>query len=396
VHQAVDLCLQSAAGLQAAHKVGFVHGDLSPLTILVTQAPGGDPRVKLIRFPLRQQGAERPIDKEVNPDYASPERLAGRIPDERSDVFSLGAVLHRLLAGAPPGFGSVERSIPEAMRAVVSQALAPAPAQRFQTISEFATAVERAAAVAGKARKPRVGRARALGAAGAALVVVAMGLWLLGSSRWPVRGAALRVSEAHTRAPASAALPARPVPAPQAPAAPLRATKPVPAPPAARQEALAAESIRAAAAAATAKLDEERRSDQATKPEPPLVSGYVAADGPAPPTLEERARVYLRIGLDEASRQLGGPVHAIEGMSPMFIGLAQGQLSAGGDTSQPMVRAAYLDPNGRLILLDQQRIRPGQSVPATTLDRWAIGNVMVSLHGEASPKTISNLRARVR
>jgi hypothetical protein len=83
-------------------------------------------------------------------------------------------------------------------------------------------------------------------------------------------------------------------------------------------------------------------------------------------------------------------------MSPMFIGLAQGQLSAGGDTSQPMVRAVYLDPNGRLILLDQQRIRPGQRVPAATLDRWPIGNVMVSLHGEASPKTIGHLRTRVR
>jgi hypothetical protein len=39
--------------------------------------------------------------------------------------------------------------------------------------------------------------------------------------------------------------------------------------------------------------------------------------------MEERAQVYLRIGLDEASRQLGRPVHAIEGMTPLFLGLAR-------------------------------------------------------------------------
>jgi hypothetical protein len=109
-----------------------------------------------------------------------------------------------------------------------------------------------------------------------------------------------------------------------------------------------------------------------------------------------RAQVYLRIGLDEAAHQLGGPVHAIEGMSPMFIGLAPGQLSAGADTTRPVVRAVYLDPNGRLILLDQQLIRAGQRVSPGTRERWPIGNVLVSLHGEAPPQTISNLRARVR
>jgi hypothetical protein len=61
-----------------------------------------------------------------------------------------------------------------------------------------------------------------------------------------------------------------------------------------------------------------------------------------------------------------------------------------------VVRAVYLDQNGSLILLDQQRIQAGQGVPLTTRDRWPIGDVLVSLHGEAPPQTISNLRARVR
>jgi hypothetical protein len=112
--------------------------------------------------------------------------------------------------------------------------------------------------------------------------------------------------------------------------------------------------------------------------------------------LERRAQVYLRVGLDEATHQLGGPVHAIEGMSPVFIGLALAQVLPGGDTTRPVVRSVYLDPNGRLILLDQQRIRAGQAVPAAGRDRWPIGNVLVSLHGEVPPGTITNLRARVR
>jgi hypothetical protein len=112
--------------------------------------------------------------------------------------------------------------------------------------------------------------------------------------------------------------------------------------------------------------------------------------------MEERAHVYLRVGLDEASRQLGGPIHAIEGMSPALIGLAQGRLSAEVDTTQAVVRAVYLDPNGGLILLDQQRIRPGQRAPVATRNRWAAGNVMLYLHGDATPQVIGNLRARVR
>jgi hypothetical protein len=169
--------------------------------------------------------------------------------------------------------------------------------------------------------------------------------------------------------------------------------------------------MRTAAVAATAKLDEERRRPRATQPAP--VSDEVPADGadgsiesgvmpasipepePTPPTLEERAQVYLRIGLDEASRQLGEPAHAIEGMSPTFIGLAEGRLLSGADTSRPVVRAVYLDPNGNLILLDQQQIRPGQPAPVATPDLWSIGSVLVSLHGEVPPQAISNLRSRL-
>jgi D-alanyl-D-alanine dipeptidase len=193
LQEALDLCLQAAAGLQAAHDLGWVHGSLSPSTILVAQTAGGRPLVKLIgfaqEFPLRQSEAESPIEEGV---YASPERIAGHPPDERSDVFSLGAVLHHLLTGAPPPPGSRGGRVPKAMRAVLKRALDPSPARRFQTIEEFAAALapseeEGFPILPGPARPPWR-RALAFGAA-AALVGVVAALWLPWGTHRPSVGA---------------------------------------------------------------------------------------------------------------------------------------------------------------------------------------------------------------
>ena len=74
------------------------------------------------------------------------------------------------------------------------------------------------------------------------------------------------------------------------------------------------------AAAATAALDQTALSRRAS----PSVGVVAPAPPPPPPTLEQRAQVYLRIGLDEANRQFGGPVHVIEGMSPVSWALHPG------------------------------------------------------------------------
>ena len=141
-NEAIDLILQAASGLQAAHEVGLVHGNLSPDTILVTRTAGNRPLVKLIRFGRVQHGAEPSAAGGESSRYAAPERLAGHSPDERSDVFSLGAVLQHLLTGAPP---SAERDealpIPEAARRVLAKALEPPPDDRFQTVAAFARAL---------------------------------------------------------------------------------------------------------------------------------------------------------------------------------------------------------------------------------------------------------------
>jgi hypothetical protein len=163
---------------------------------------------------------------------------------------------------------------------------------------------------------------------------------------------------------------------------------------------------RAAAAAALAELDRQRRRERAnaaTAALPPTARPQAEAveSTPAPaarvPTLEERAQIYLRIGLDEAVRQLGGPVHVIEGMTPQFIGLVRGQQVPGASPRRPVVRVVYLDPRGRMILLDQQRLDPSQAPGSVSGNlRWVIGDVMLYLRGEPSPDVLRSLQARVR
>ena len=195
--EALALWRQIAAGLHAAHWVGLVHGNLSPRTILITKAADRDGRVKLIRFPLVPTLLEQQSNRPTDPEYASPERISGQSPNEPSDVFSLAAVLHYLLTGKPPD-GSLVRSVPAGMGAVLTRALASAPAQRFQTVAEFAAAVEHASAVATTPK--RTGANRSLVAVGVTLVVIAAGLWLLWNSRRePVIGAGA-AQETATRA----------------------------------------------------------------------------------------------------------------------------------------------------------------------------------------------------
>jgi Putative zinc-finger len=157
---------------------------------------------------------------------------------------------------------------------------------------------------------------------------------------------------------------------------------------------------REAAAAALEELDRERlrsRANAATAALPPPRPEPQATVEPAARTLEQKAQTYLRIGLDEASKQLGRPMHVIEAMSPEFVGLAQGRTVPGADPNRPVVRVVYRDARGRMILLDQQRLRTGQAPGAASGSlRWILGDVMLYLHGEPDNDVLRNLQRRVR
>jgi hypothetical protein len=161
---------------------------------------------------------------------------------------------------------------------------------------------------------------------------------------------------------------------------------------------------RRAAADALAELDRQRLRDRAAAataalppPAPARADAPAAVAAPAPRTPEQRAGIYLRIGLDEAAKQLGRPVHVIEGMTPEFMGLTYGRLVAGADPGRPVVRVVYMDSRGRMILLDQQRMRTGQAPGAAEGNlRWSVGDVMLYLRGEPGPDVLRSLQRRVR
>ncbi|HEU4953714.1 MAG TPA: zf-HC2 domain-containing protein [Gemmatimonadales bacterium] len=162
--------------------------------------------------------------------------------------------------------------------------------------------------------------------------------------------------------------------------------------------------VREEAALALRELDRERQVERAAAATAALDSvkaretvARQAVAAPVPRTPEQRAGVYLRIGLDEAAKQLGRPVHVIEGMSPMFMGLVLGKNSPGADPSRPVVRVVYQDSQGRLIFLDQQRIRTGRPTEAAGDEpRWTQGEIALRLGGEVGADILRNYRGRVR
>jgi len=178
--EAADLVLQAAAGIQEIHRVGLLHGDLSPETILITRTANDRPLVKLVRLGSMRHETRRSTEGDAAAKYAAPERLVGHPVDQRSDVFSLGAVLHHLLTGAPPSDSDSAEPVPDAAWPVLSKALDPVPERRYPTAAAFATAL---AGVVGRAETGsstggRARGARAAGVVAAGLIATVTGLWL--------------------------------------------------------------------------------------------------------------------------------------------------------------------------------------------------------------------------
>ncbi|GGM48127.1 serine/threonine-protein kinase [Dactylosporangium sucinum] len=93
------ICAEVAAGLAAAHASGMVHRDVKPANVIL--APTG---AKVVDFGIAAAAGAGDLDDEVlgTADYLAPERLTSDAVTPASDVYSLGILLYRLLAGRLP------------------------------------------------------------------------------------------------------------------------------------------------------------------------------------------------------------------------------------------------------------------------------------------------------
>jgi len=161
--EAVRLAAQIAAALEMAHRKNVLHRDLKPANILVTP----DGLAKLLDFGIATLTAvdedfTRTVDDVAfgTAAYMSPEQAAGQPLDQRSDIFSFGAVVYELLSGSR-AFGrsstlqalkAVESEEPPpletspALDQIVRRCLRKRPEERFQTIGDVRAALEACAA----------------------------------------------------------------------------------------------------------------------------------------------------------------------------------------------------------------------------------------------------------
>ncbi len=162
VGSAIPLLLQAFDGIHHAHQHGVVHRDLKSSNLMVNAAGG----VKVMDFGVAraagfdgQTQADQPIG---TPEYMSPEQVRGEEIDARSDVYSLGVLIFKLLSGALPITGpspfevmraQVERAprslrevvpdVPESIERAVARALRKDPAERFESVEALGAELER-------------------------------------------------------------------------------------------------------------------------------------------------------------------------------------------------------------------------------------------------------------
>jgi eukaryotic-like serine/threonine-protein kinase len=173
IRKVVDYASQVARGLAAAHDKGITHRDLKPENLFLTS----DGRAKILDFglakltrPEAQGDGEDDATVQANTEpglvmgtvgYMSPEQVRGKTADQRSDIFSFGAILYEMISGKRafhgetaadtmsailkeevPELSETARNVPPALERIVQHCLEKNPTQRFHSAGDLAFALE--------------------------------------------------------------------------------------------------------------------------------------------------------------------------------------------------------------------------------------------------------------
>lgn len=165
VAQALDFLTQACEGLAYAHQQGFVHCDIKPQNLLITNQNV----LKITDFGISRalETISREEQHDVvwgSPYYISPEQSAGKAPSPATDIYSLGVIAYELLAGRlpfladeaaelarmhrmvlPKPLKEISPEISEELSQVVMRCLKKDPEDRFESASLLKNALERAA-----------------------------------------------------------------------------------------------------------------------------------------------------------------------------------------------------------------------------------------------------------
>jgi hypothetical protein len=165
LRRALDIMVQVARALAAAHDAGVVHRDLKPENIFLTEHADGSDRVKLLDFGIAKllcAGSSPRLTRAGTavgtPNYIAPEQALGADVDQRADIYSFGLILYELTTGRRP-FASADvvemvakqvtevparpreldgsRDIPLALDDLIMRCIAKRAAERPQSVEEI-------------------------------------------------------------------------------------------------------------------------------------------------------------------------------------------------------------------------------------------------------------------